>query len=158
MLYVQRTNPTGHDVEPDACTVDQSYETVHIAKCTCTVPSEGSISSTKDHLYGNSTCTKSNCQKERIREQGQQQFNKWNRMHMHVTMFVCVCVQSLPDRFIMPHTCITSGTCKCTVYLRICHYDEVQVHVCNNASLCTSVSQHERMHACSRAEIVYGNK
>ena len=30
--------------------------------------------------------------------------------------------------------------------MRICHYDDVQVHVCNNASVCTSVSQHERMH------------
>ena len=30
--------------------------------------------------------------------------------------------------------------------MRICHYDDLQVHVCNNASVCTSVSQHERMH------------
>ena len=31
--------------------------------------------------------------------------------------------------------------------MRICHYDDVQIHVCNSASVCTSVSQHERMHA-----------
>ena len=30
--------------------------------------------------------------------------------------------------------------------VRIGHYDDVQVHVCNNASVCTSVTQHERMH------------
>ena len=31
--------------------------------------------------------------------------------------------------------------------MRICHYDDGQVHVCNNAaSVCTSVSQHERIH------------
>ena len=30
----------------------------------CTVSSEGSRSSMKDQLYGNSTCTKSSCQKE----------------------------------------------------------------------------------------------
>ena len=28
----------------------------------------------------------------------------------------------------------------------LCHYDDVQVHVSNNASVCTSVSQWERMH------------
>ena len=34
MLYVQRTNPMGHDTEPDACTEDQSYGTVHVVNCT----------------------------------------------------------------------------------------------------------------------------
>ena len=34
MLYVQRINPMGHDAEPDAWTEDQSYGTVHVAKCT----------------------------------------------------------------------------------------------------------------------------
>ena len=29
--------------------------------------------------------------------------------------------------------------------VRICHYDDVQVQVCNNASMCTSVNQHERI-------------
>ena len=32
------------------------------------------------------------------------------------------------------------------LYATLCHYDDVQVHVCNNASVCTSVSKHERMH------------
>ena len=30
--------------------------------------------------------------------------------------------------------------------MSIYHYDDVQVHVCNNARVCTSVSQQERMH------------
>ena len=30
--------------------------------------------------------------------------------------------------------------------VRICHYDDVQVQVCNNASMCTIVNQHERIH------------
>ena len=46
MGHVQRTNPMGicymykgsilwgHDAEPDACTEDQSYGTVHVATCT----------------------------------------------------------------------------------------------------------------------------
>ena len=37
MGHVQRTNPMGQEAcykEPDACTEDQSYETVHVATCT----------------------------------------------------------------------------------------------------------------------------
>ena len=64
------------------------------------------MSSMKDQLYGNSTCTKSSCQKEYLYTEdntqrvgtsisglykhAQQQFNKWNRMHVHVTMSVCI--------------------------------------------------------------------
>ena len=48
-------------------------------------------------------------------------------MHVHVTMFV-------------HHN--QTGLLNAT----LCHYDDVQVHVCNNASVCTSVSQHERRH------------
>ena len=59
----------GHDAcyqDCDACNEDQSYETVHIATCTyvSTASSEGSMSRSKDQLYGNSTHTKSSCQKE----------------------------------------------------------------------------------------------
>ena len=54
--------------------------------------------------------------------------------------------------------CLMKGLCmcKCTLYLcvKICHYDDVQVHVCNNASVCTSVSQHERMHFHALCDIV----
>ena len=64
------------------CTKDQSYgdrrhvtrnlmheqRTNSIGQCMymyqCTVSSEGSMSSMKDQLYGNSTCTKCSCQKE----------------------------------------------------------------------------------------------
>ena len=75
MGHGQRTNPMGCYIclykgpilgntmrvtkEPDACAKDQSYATVHVA--TSTVSNEGS---TKDQLYGNSTCKKSSCQKE----------------------------------------------------------------------------------------------
>ena len=68
-------------------------------------------------------------------------------MCMHMSQCLCVCVPSLPDS--MPHTCIAIWYVQ--VYcvhecVRMCHYDDVQVHVCNNASVYTSVSQHERMH------------
>ena len=46
LMHVQRTNPMGQ------------------CMYLCMVSSEGSMSSTKDQLYGNSTCTKSSCQKE----------------------------------------------------------------------------------------------
>ena len=78
------------------------------------------------------------------------QFHKWNRMHVHVTMFVSVCTISNRLVYCMPHhTCITIWYVQVYCVLecvRICHYDDVQVHVCNNASVCTSVSQYERMH------------
>ena len=48
----------------------------------------------------------------------------------------------------MPHTCITIWYVQVYYVLecvRICHYDDVQAHVCNNASVYTSVSQHERL-------------
>ena len=41
---------------------------------------------------------------------------------------------------------LVSASVLCT---RVCEnmpYDDLLVHVCNNASVCTSVSQHERMH------------
>ena len=93
--------------KPDACTEDQSYGSVHVGSYMylCMDSSEGSMSSMKDQLYGNSTCTYSTCQKEYLyrvihRESvhqisglykhAQQHFNKWNRMHVHVTMFASV--------------------------------------------------------------------
>ena len=54
----------------------------------------------------------------------------------------------MPDRFIVCHIHVhvyPSGMCKCTVYLSM-PYDGVQVHVCNNISVCTSASQYEHMH------------
>ena len=51
--------------EPDACTEDQSlWNGACSYMYLCTVSSKGSMSSMKDQLYGNSTCTKSSCQKE----------------------------------------------------------------------------------------------
>ena len=53
------------------------------------------------------------------------------------------------SRPVKPHTCTTLWYVQVYCVLecvRICHYDDVQVHVSNNASVCTSVSQHERMH------------
>ena len=70
-------------------------------------------------------------------------------MHVHVTMFVSVCTISTRQVYCMPHTCITIWYVQAYCVLecmRICHYDDVQVHVCNNASVCTSVSQYKRMH------------
>ena len=49
----------------------------------------------------------------------QEQFNKWNTKHVHVTMFVSVCIPSLPDRFIVCHIVKPSDMCKCTVYLSV---------------------------------------
>ena len=60
-----------------------------------------------------------------------QAVNKWNRMH------------------VMSHTCITIWYVQVYCVLecvRICHYNDVHVHVRNNASVCTNVSRHERMH------------
>ena len=59
ILYGDTMNVT---MNPIACTEDQSYGTVQVA--TCTVLRGSSMSSMKDQLYGNSTCTKSGCQKE----------------------------------------------------------------------------------------------
>ena len=79
----------------------------------------------------------------------QQQFNKWYRMYVHVTMFVSVCTIIPRKVFVLPHTCITLWYVQVYCVLecvRICHYGDVQVYVCNNASVYTSVSQYERMH------------
>ena len=38
----------------------------------------------------------------------QQQFNKWNRIHVHVTMFVSVCTINTRQVYCMPHTCKTT--------------------------------------------------
>ena len=77
MSHVQRTNSMGI-----VYTKEQSYgDMMHVTRnlmheqrtnsmgqCMymylCTVSSEGSMSSMKDQLYRNSTCTKSSCQKE----------------------------------------------------------------------------------------------
>ena len=71
-------------------------------------------------------------------------------MYVHVTMFVSVCTIITRQVYYMPHTCITLWYVQvfCVFEcVRICHYDDGQVHVCNNAaSVCTSVSQHERIH------------
>ena len=67
-----------------------------------------------------------------------------NRMHLHVTMFVCTIITR--QVYCMPHTCIIIWYVHVLGCLRICLYDDVQVHVCNNASVYTSVSQHEHMH------------
>ena len=56
------------------------------------------------------TCTEDTCNKSQrvdtsisgMYKHAQQQSNKWNRMHVYVTMFVSVCT-SLPDRFIECH-------------------------------------------------------
>ena len=111
-------------------------------------------------LYVNSTCTKSSCQKEYLYKGYVQQYTEsWyiisvayprtsmhnsslitcNRMHVNVTMFVSMC--TIITRC-MPHTCITIWYVQVYCILecgRICHYDDVQVHVCNNASVCISV-------------------
>ena len=77
MGHVQRTNPMGiccmykepivrgHDAEPDACIEDILLASA-AAKCTyAPVSSDSSMSSTKDQLYGNSTCkAEYSCQKE----------------------------------------------------------------------------------------------
>ena len=99
------------------------------------------------------TCTEDTCKRVGTSNQwpvAQQQFNKWNRMHVHVTMFVSVCTIITRQVYCMPHACITIWYVQVYCVLecvRICHYDDVQVHMCNNARVCTSVSQHERMHA-----------
>ena len=71
-------------------------------------------------------------------------------MHVHVTMFVSVCTIITRQVYCMPHiniTCIWYVQVYCVLeYVRICHYDDVQVQVCNDASVYTSVSQHERMY------------
>ena len=75
----------------------------------------------------------------------QQQFNKRNRMHVDVTMYVSVCTIITRQVYCMPHICLTIWYVQvyCVIEcVRIGHYDDVQkVHVCNNASVCTSVSQ-----------------
>ena len=87
----------------------------------CTVSSEGSMSSTKDKLCGNSTCTKSSCQKEYMYRGYVQQYTEsqciksvaCTNMHnsclingiecMRISQCLSVCVPSLPDRFIVCH-------------------------------------------------------
>ena len=57
----------GHNAcykEPDACPEDQSYGMLHVQVPTSRSQVKKSLSSRKDQLYGNSTCTKSSCQKE----------------------------------------------------------------------------------------------
>ena len=82
----------------------------------CTDLSEGYILCTKNQLYGNSTCTE-NCRVNYMRNTEDKHRDsirhnqwslqtciravKWNRMHVHVTMHVCV--PSLSDRFIVCH-------------------------------------------------------
>ena len=88
--------------------------------------------------------------------------NQWPVQNMHISSLIngiecmcmsqCLCVCTISNRLVycMPHhTCITIWYVQVYCVLecvRICHYDDVQVHVCNNASVCTSVSQHECMH------------
>ena len=67
---------------------------------TCTVSSEGSMSCTKDNLYGNSARTKSSSQKEYfyrgyVHQYTERRYIKsvaCTNMHVHVT--ICVCVQT----------------------------------------------------------------
>ena len=132
----------------------------------CMVSSEGSTSSTKDQLCRNSTCTMSSCQKKYLYRGYVQQYmhresvhqisclykhaqQQFNRMHVYVTLFVSVCTIITRQFYCMQHTCIAIWYEQVYCVLEcmgLCHYDDVQVHVCNNASVCTSVSQHERMH------------
>ena len=134
----------------------------------CMVSSEGSMSSMKDQLYGNSTCTKSSCQKEYLYRGYVQQYTESRYIksvactNMHnssltngiecICMSQCLsmCVPSLPDRPIAYHIhvqCITIWYVQ--VYrvlecVRICHYNDVYIRV-HNPSVYTSMSQHERM-------------
>ena len=54
-----------------------------------------------------------------------------------------VCLPSSQDRLIAIWYVQVYCVLEC---VRIYHYDDVQVHVCNSASVCTSVSHHELMH------------
>ena len=63
--------------EPDACTEDQSYMygTVHVQVVACTYALShvrALVSSMKDQLYGNSTCTTSSCQKGYLHRESNQ--------------------------------------------------------------------------------------
>ena len=74
-----------------------------------------------------------------------------NGREWNVTIIVNVCAISTRPVYCMPHTCTSTCICYAQVYcvlecVRICHYYNVQVHVCNNASVCISVNQHECMH------------
>ena len=86
--------------------------------------------SLEDQSYGIMMCV---CNRQRIHatihrelvhqisglyKYAQQQFNKWNRMHVHVTMFVSVCI-STRQVYCMPHPYKPSGMCKCTVHLSV---------------------------------------
>ena len=102
----------GHDAcckKPDACTEDQSYGTVHVAYMyQCTVSSVAVCQVRRTSYMGTqhalrvvvkrNTCTDDTCNNAQLVHQisglykhAQQQFNRWNRMHVHVTMFVSVC-------------------------------------------------------------------
>ena len=102
------------------------------------------------------TCTEDTCNNtQRVSasnqwpvKHAQQQFNKCNRMHVHVAM---VCTIIIRQVYCMPYTRISIWYVQVYCILecvRICHYDDVQVQVCNNASVCTSVSP-ARVHGCS---------
>ena len=84
------------------------------------------MSSMKDQLYETTksscqmnTCTEDNTQRVGASNQwhvhmhmhAQQQFDKWNRMHVHVTMFVSVCTIITRQIYGMPHTCINHLVC-----------------------------------------------
>ena len=153
----------------------QSYGTVHAAVSTCTCAqsqvralchvrrtSYVGIQHAQRVVVKGNTCTEDTCMctihrvgtsNQGLYKHAQQQCNKWNKMHLHVTMFVSVCTIITRQVYCMTHTYLRVSTVwyvqvYCVFgYGRICHCDDVQVHVCNNASVCTSVSQHERMHA-----------
>ena len=67
-------------------------------------------------VVNRNTCTEDTCNNtQRVGtsdqwpyKHAQQQFNKWNRMHVHVTMFASVCTISARQGYCMPHTCITN--------------------------------------------------
>ena len=93
------------------------------------------MSCTKDQLYGNSTCTKSSCQKEYLYRGYVQQYtesryiksvactnmqNSSYRMHVHVTMFVSVCTIITRQVYCMPHYAITMMYRSMFVTMQVC--------------------------------------
>ena len=141
--------------EPDACTRTNPMGQCMYITYAWSQAMVLSLSNTKDKLYGNSTCTKGSCVVQRIRatvhrelvhqisglyKYAQQQFNKWNRLNACTCHNVCECVYHHYQTGLL----YMYNHLVCAVYcvLECGHYDDVQVHVCNNAS----VSQHEHMH------------